>query len=210
MRRKMAWLAIALAALGGVVVFWGARPATPDLQMPGLQWFDPPPRLPASGLKDTEGRPFRWDWPQGWTVAFFGYTHCPDFCPDTLAVLARVESQLQDAPPHRVVFVSVDPYRDTAEVIRAYLEYFDDRFIGVTGSPEALQAVTAEAGAFYDYEDPDSGAVFRVPDAQALEKGYVVNHFGALVLVDPDGVMRGHLYPPLNVERVSRLIRALR
>ncbi len=209
MKKTAVWLVAVLAVAGGAIMLWGLRPATPDLQMPGLQWFDPAPRLPADGLEDSEGRPFRWDWSQGWTVAFFGYTHCPDFCPDTLAVLARVESQLQDAPPHRVVFVSVDPYRDTPEVMREYLAYFDERFIGVTGSPEALQAVTAEAGAFYDYEDPDSGEAFRVPDAKALEKGYVVNHFGALVLVDPDGVMRGHLYPPLNVERVSRLIRAL-
>ncbi len=209
MKKTAVWLAAVVVVLGGAVALWNARTATPDLQMPGLQWFDPAPRLPAAGLEDTEGRPFRWDWPQGWTIAFFGYTHCPDFCPDTLAVLARVESRLQDAPPHRLVFVSVDPYRDTPEVIRGYLEYFDAGFIGVTGSPEALQAVTTEAGAFYDYEDPDSGEVFRVPDAKALEQGYVVNHFGALVLVDPDGVMRGHLYPPLNVERVSRLIRAL-
>ncbi len=210
MTRFVVVAAISLAALLASALWWFGRDEAPAIEMAGLQWFDPPVKLPEEGLHQVSGEAFRWDWPQGWTIAFFGYTHCPDVCPDAMAVLARAQARLGDeAPPHRIVFVSVDPYRDTPEVLREYLAYFYRHFVGVSGSPEALQRLAMVSGAFYDYEDPESGEVIEVPDNAAIEAGYIVNHFGALVLVDRRGRMWGHLYLPIEVDKVVRLIEAL-
>ena len=97
----------------------------------------PEPRaLSDFSLVDQDGQPFRREDFEGWwTLVFFGFTHCPDVCPSTLYDLQQVNAALgeDNGAPHRVLFVSVDPERDTPERIKEYLEFFDPAFIGATG-----------------------------------------------------------------------------
>jgi len=109
----------------------------------------PPLLKPQFTLTDTSGAPFDfWLATQGYvTLLFFGYTHCPDACPLHMANIAR---SLHKMPPEvkdqvKVVFVTTDPARDTPTVLRAWLNQFDRRFIGLTGSEAAIAAAQRAA-----------------------------------------------------------------
>jgi protein SCO1/2 len=94
-------------------------------------------------LTDQDGRPFHLSQERGKAVAlFFGYTHCPDVCPATLERLASARTALgNERNSVRVIFITVDPQRDTPQRLKAYLSQFDPSFIGVTGSESQLLPV---------------------------------------------------------------------
>jgi protein SCO1/2 len=109
----------------------------------------PPLPKPKFTLTDTSGAPYDlWSNTQGFvTLLFFGYTHCPDMCPLQMATVAQA---LKKAPPDsanqfRVVFVTTDPDRDSPQVLRSWLDHFDKRFIGLTGSQAAIDAAQIAA-----------------------------------------------------------------
>ncbi len=112
----------------------------------------PAPRtLPSVTLTDSAGEPLRLDEPSGeFTLVFFGYTNCPDVCPLTLQALADARRELQRRArfikPPRIVFVSVDPQRDTAAVITDYLGHFDPQFVGATAKDTVLEPLLATFG----------------------------------------------------------------
>ena len=111
----------------------------------------PTPReLPAVQLIDQDANAFTTEMLAGqFSLMFFGFTQCPDICPLTLQVLANVRSELETRAPALVpqlVFVSVDPYRDTPNRIRNYLANFDPDFIGVTASDDALAPLLEALG----------------------------------------------------------------
>jgi protein SCO1 len=93
-----------------------------------------------------------------WNLLFFGFTNCPDVCPDTLAMLAQSMRQLElmrrDVKP-QVVFVSVDPERDQGELLADYVQWFDSDFVAVTGDERQLLALTRQLGIVYYLEEPD-------------------------------------------------------
>ncbi len=112
-------------------------------------------------------------------MLFFGYTSCPDVCPTTLAELNLVMNELGDKTELvQVVFVSVDPTRDTPEKIQEYVDHFNNGFIGLSGPVEKLEAVWKDYGVFRE----------EVPSTSAL--GYIVNHTARVYLVDMDGNLR--------------------
>lgn len=89
------------------------------------------------------------------TVLFFGFTHCPDVCPGTMASLARAREQLGEAGEDlQVLFITVDPDRDTPERLRSYLANFDPGFLGLTGDEATIRAVADSYGAFFQKRDP--------------------------------------------------------
>src|SRR6266581_9554947 len=105
--------------------------------------FPDPKPLTAFALTDDKNRVFDLASLKGkWSFLFFGFTHCPDVCPTTLAVLARARDNIArntvGAEEIQFVFVSVDPDRDTARELRQYVEYFDTAFLGVTGDDAEL------------------------------------------------------------------------
>jgi protein SCO1/2 len=110
----------------------------------------PPLPKPRFVLTDTAGSPFDfWQRTNGYvTLLFFGYTYCPDQCPMHMANLAAALKRMPAAVSDRIklVFVTTDPARDTSEVLRQWLNLFDKRFIGLTGSEAAIEAVEREAG----------------------------------------------------------------
>ena len=131
-------------------------------------------------LTDQHGKPFTRNNLVGkWSFAFFGYTHCPDVCPTSLSMLAQVMKKLErndnlDTKP-QVVFVSVDPERDTPELLAQYLPYFNPDFVGVTGDPQQLLLLTRQLGIMYG----------KVPGDNADD--YLVDHSASIILFDPDG-----------------------
>lgn len=109
----------------------------------------------------------------------FGYTHCPDFCPVTFSVLSRVYGRMRAlAPRLAVVFVTLDPARDTPDVLRPYVNHFNAKFHGLTGSREQVDAVAAVFGARYRIRPHKDDA------------GYPVDHTTDTYLLDAQGRLR--------------------
>ena len=140
------------------------------------------PLAPDFTLTDQDGRPYRLADQLGHPVAlFFGYTHCPDVCPTTLAALARAKKQLGAAGAHfAVVFVTVDPHRDTPAVVRRYVRLFDPTFVGLTGTPAQLEPVYT---AYHIYHQ-------NLP-AHGSAAGYIVAHSSIVDFIGPRGRLRG-------------------
>ena len=111
--------------------------------------ISPPQPKPKFTLTDTSGAPYDfWSKTQGSvTLLFFGYTHCPDMCPLQMAIVAQALKRVpaDSANQFKVVFVTTDPARDTPQVLRSWLDHFDKRFIGLTGSQPAIDAAQIAA-----------------------------------------------------------------
>jgi len=175
----MAVVALAALALGGVASYMTSRSVAPEID--GLLWPQSK-ALTAIALEDHRHQPFTLERLKGrWTLLFFGYTHCPDVCPVTLSVLKNALALMAgagpDAEPPQVVFVSVDPARDTLDHLAAYVSHFSPQFLGVTGAEPDLKALARQLGILYILGEPDAGG------------DYLVDHTAAVFLVDP----RGHL-----------------
>jgi protein SCO1/2 len=126
-----------------------------------------------------------------WSLVFFGFTSCPDVCPTTLALLKEVARQ--DPRPAQIVFVTVDPQRDTRERLKSYLAYFDRRFVGLTGRREDLETFAAALGAGFA---PSASGDF--------------DHSTSLFAVDPAGRLAGVLLRPSDPARIVADLAALR
>lgn len=150
-------------------------------------------------LVDARGDAFTNDRLHGrWTALFPGFTHCPDICPSTMGLLAGV---MQDLPPEirerwQVVLFSVDPERDTPEVLQQYLSYFSEDFVGTTGDIDVIDAVARDLAVAYVY----------VPTS---DDDYTVDHTAAIVLIDPAGRVAGYLQPPFTPDALSDDLRAV-
>ncbi|MGB8360404.1 MAG: SCO family protein [Acidimicrobiia bacterium] len=177
--------AIRLLALGlllaSLLVACQAGFASDELQ--GLV-VDPPQPKPSFVLTDTEGTPFDFAAETEGKLAllYFGYTNCPDICPVHMAQIAEVFDQFPDVARNSVVvFVTIDPERDTPEKLRAFLDNFDSRFVGLTGTEEELGAAQDAA---------------NVPRAVKAEEGtdYTMNHAAWVIAYAPDG-LNYSIYP---------------
>jgi protein SCO1/2 len=124
-----------------------------------------------------------------WDLVFFGFTHCPDICPATLQILSTAKDQLAaagQAPLPRIVLVSVDPERDTPELLAEYLAYFGDDNLGITGSLEEIRKLTSALGIYFDKRPTD-------------DDNYSVDHSAAVLIIDPDGNFYGLVSGPHQV-----------
>lgn len=129
---------------------------------------------------ELSGRPY---------LVFFGYTHCPDYCPTTLLDISAVFKELGPDRKIAAVLVTVDPERDTPDVLKSYLEDFDPRIVGLTGDPLKTEAI---ARAFRVYAK-------KVPSDRPGE--YTVDHSGAVYLMDK----RGKFVSAFNLQRPPQL-----
>ena len=112
-----------------------------------------------------------------WDMVFFGFTSCPDICPATLQKLSMARQELQDAGFEvlpRIVLISVDPERDSPELLGQYVDYFGDGNIGVTGNPDEIASLAKGVGIYYGRVDLDNG-------------DYTMDHSAAVLVTDPDG-----------------------
>ncbi len=165
--------------------------------------FPTPKPLAAFAFTDHENRVFDLSRLKGkWSFLFFGYTHCPDICPTTLATLARAHENIakgtSGAKDVQFVFISVDPNRDTAGRLRQYVTYFDESFLAVTGDDAQLGNLAGQLGAAY-----------QLAITPGIEN-YPVYHTAAVFLVDPRARYHAVLAPPLDAEGISRRFEVLR
>ncbi|HLU40863.1 MAG TPA: SCO family protein [Microthrixaceae bacterium] len=138
-----------------------------------------PTEKPDFVLTDTDGNPFdfRAETEGVITLLFFGYTNCPDICPPHLAQIAQVLDQPGALTNVKVVFVTVDPERDTPEVLRDFLDSFDRSFIGLTGDPEVIRQAQIDTGV--------PPAIVDEPDEDG---DYLVGHSGEMRAYAPNGL----------------------
>ncbi len=180
---------------------------------PGLRYLDTPLVLAPFVLLDQTGAAFsNANLKGGWSIAFFGYTHCPDICPTTMATLAAVRTlvQQQGLVDTRFIFFSVDPYRDQVAPLKAYLDYFNKDFIGVTGDAAAVHGLAQQVGAFYDYSNEQTDEIHRNVVQRPPWENYTVNHTAAIFFFDDRGRLRAYLAPPHEATKVMEVYHALR
>ena len=150
--------------------------AKPEIE--GLLWPNPKQIGPFTAI-DHNGNPFGLEQLTGkWSFVFFGYTHCPDVCPITLSVLNQVYQKLaaENAVNNvQVIFVSVDPERDTKEQLASYVEYFNKEFIGVGGTGQQIASLGQQMGIVYYHGEKSSSGE------------YAVDHTASVFLIDPSG-----------------------
>lgn len=136
-----------------------------------------PSPLPEFALLDQSGNAVSTESFRGqWDIVFFGFTHCPDVCPTTMQTLAAVKQSLVDSGADslpRIVLISVDPERDTPEIIGRYVNYFGSGNLGVTGDLAEVQKLTRSLGIYFEKSGFDGD-------------DYTVDHSAAVLLVNPD------------------------
>ena len=166
-------LAVALAA--GLVV--ATRLNTPAELKTALV-LPAPNALPEFELLDPLGNTVnRETFLDQWSLMFFGFTHCPDICPLTLQTLAAAQGELDAAgqqPLPQIVLISVDPERDTPQLMGQYVSHFGDDNLGVTGSLDELKKLTSALGIYFQKQPGDADS-------------YAVDHSAAVLLINPNG-----------------------
>jgi protein SCO1/2 len=172
-------------ALSGAFLAWRHWPAPapalpPTGQLPSATRIDDTRPLPPFSLQRSDGKLTNADLLGRWTLLSFGYTFCPDICPTTLATLKEVQSQLvpRSAAAPQVLFISVDPARDTPPRLAEFVRFFDPAFIGATGSDAELAALAKHLGVYYQRHDEQD------------KKLYVVDHSAVVYLIDPRGRLK--------------------
>lgn len=130
-------------------------------------------------------------------LVYFGYTYCPDICPTSLAVTGEAMKRLtpDELARVRLVFVSVDPQRDTPARLKDYVEFFHPNMVGVTGDKVGIDAAARKYGAVYARQDVGS------------EAGYVVDHSAWTYVVAPDGRLAGRIPHGASVEQTLAEVR---
>lgn len=143
--------------------------------------INPPRKLTDFNIASTTGKPFKLSEHQGQTLLiYFGYRSCPDFCPTTFAELKHVyESLNQPADKLKILFVTIDPDRDTLDNLGLYMEAFENDFIGLRDDTPALQSLLDEFGVV---------ATKRVVGESALS--YLMDHTASVFLIDSSGELR--------------------
>jgi protein SCO1/2 len=205
MTARLTFRLVALGIVAFVVGLVVARtvlherePALPALENATI--YAPPRPLPPLDLVGKDGQALGPDFFKGrWTLVFFGFTHCPDVCPTTLAVLKQVHRSLATLPTAqqpRVLLASVDHERDTPAQLRAYVEFFDPTFLGATGTAEAVS---------------QAAAAFAVPYAKVPLPGggYTMDHGAGVFTVSPSGAIIAYTSPPLSAEVMARDFRKI-
>ena len=193
------FIGLALALLGTVLIFrvmrHGPAPALPPAgsMLSATMTNDTRP-LPEFSFAQVGRRYTNADLQGHWTLLFFGYTFCPDVCPTSLAAAQDMKKRLlaagQVAPD--VAFVSVDPARDTPEVVARFAHAFDPAFHGAVGDDPSLAPVGKHLGMHYERHD-----------AQDKEH-YTVDHTAAIYLIDPQGRLKAVFSWPLDPAAMAK------
>ncbi len=198
---------VLLFFMGSVVAGFVHRMMSPaifskeKMETYGGYFFDKPRIFRDPVLIDQNGKPFDKNYFQGkWTLVFFGFTSCPDICPTTLGVLDKFYRELQEkheAGDVQVVFVSVDPARDTPQKLKEYTAYFNPAFMGLTGEHMDLIRFTTDLNTGFT----------KVP----IEGGsYLMEHSGNIAVINPRGHYHGFFKPPFDPLRLRLAFNAMR
>lgn len=198
--KTLAWAGLWLGTAGGLLACSGEKKAGfHSTDLTGVDYAK------SFTLSDHEGQTRTLADFKGKVVAiFFGYTQCPDVCPTTMLEMADIKKRLgEDGERLQVLFISVDPERDTPEVLKGYMQSFDPSFLGLyTESPEALAALARDFKIFYQKAKGRS------------EGSYTVDHSAITYLYDPQGKLRLFARydperPDADLEKIADDIRKL-
>ena len=169
----------------------------------GMIVFSLPREISPLALQDQNGNAFTNEQLLGkWTLVFFGFTHCPDICPTTLSLFNQLSQQLADtdyAADTQFLLVSLDPARDTPEVLKTYVDYFNKDFIGVTGEFLDIHRMAKQLN-----------VAFRKVVIDADTGDYTVDHGGNVALINPQGFYHAFYKPPLDLDRMLLTYKSLR
>jgi protein SCO1/2 len=206
--RNIAWVLVAALAAG--LGLWAgqawfaprAAPAAAPVARPALQavrLFDAPRAIPEFRLDAHAGAMGPANLAGHWTVVFLGFTHCPDVCPTTLATLAKAQAAWRELPAAqrpRILFVSVDPDRDTPAKVAEYARFFHADTLAATAAEPALRDFVQSLGMVY----------MKVPQPGG---DYMMDHSSTLVVLDPQGRQAGLIRPPLDPAAIAADLAAL-
>jgi len=169
-------------------LFWQAKDLT-DFKLTGAN-------SKILALNDLKGK---------WSFIFFGYTHCPDVCPLTMGVLGQAFRLLEKDPAAsqeiQGIFISVDPKRDTPELLKEYVAYFNNKFTGVTGDTAQLDALARQMSALY---------TIHPKEPEKPGDTYLVSHNSTIFLVDPQGRLYGRFPPPQAPQEIAEVFIKIR
>ena len=156
-------------------------------------------REPARNIRDfelinTENKPFsQEDFIGNWNLIFFGFSFCPDICPITMSLLAKVQSSLETDEKNKVDFfmVTVDPVRDSPAALRKYLDNFSKTFIGLTGTLDQIYNFSTQVNAPFS------------PVLNQEGSHYTVDHSGNIILINPEGKLAGIFKMPHDQKNIT-------
>ena len=170
----------------------------PDVSEYNAYIYDEPRDIRDFSLTDEQGDSVDSSMFEGqWTIAFVGFTYCPDICPATMAMLSQAAKQIpNEVPEPQVLLVSADPERDTPEQLNQYVTFFGDGFRGVTGDYEGLERLARDLNAVFMHNDDADGQK-------------AVDHSSHLALISPHGQLVGIIQPPHNAEAVVNVYEAV-
>jgi protein SCO1 len=187
-------IAAAVALIGGLLAaVLLAHSGNAETQY--VQLYPQPRQLNDFELFDQDGHIFEQTNLLGhWSLAFVGYTFCPDVCPTTLAELKRIYPQLQQIPtdfPLQVIFLSVDPKRDTQARLKEYIQYFHPDFIAVSAPHTQLFPLVRGMGMMYSMSESTDNA------------NYLVDHSASVVVINPHAQVVGRFKPDIQPGKIS-------
>jgi protein SCO1/2 len=186
---------VCVVAAAGIAASLIWRHPAPAVELSTGTLLTPSRELADFSLIDQQGKVFGSANLRGhWSLLFFGYTNCPDFCPTTLTTLAAMQKRLRAAQAlvlPQVIFVSVDAKRDTPAQLAKYVPYFDPEFIGLTAADQpGIESVAKQLGV----------AVIIRP---ASDGNYTVDHSAEIFVLAPDGRVRAILSGPFSVDALQ-------
>ncbi|TDT44110.1 protein SCO1/2 [Halospina denitrificans] len=167
--------------------------AAPEVDADNVYLYDSPRDIRPFSLINEQGEEVDNRFLQGqWTIAFVGFTSCPDICPTTMATLSRTAERLPDRVTEpRFLMISADPETDTPDVLNRYVTFFGDDFRGLTGDRETLKALAKDLNATFS----------RTPGSDNAGQ---VQHSSHIALISPGGDFVGMIRPPLDVDTIIR------
>lgn len=172
--------------------------STMELRANGAVVFDSPRIIKDFTLRDHQGADFDLKALKNqWTVIYFGFTHCPDICPTTLAVMAQVNKKLDPQIREQLQFamITLDPVRDTQETLAQYVPFFDPTFLGITGEFLNIMSLTR-----------DVNVAFR----KVMQgESYTIDHSDHLVLINPYGHYHAFFKPPFELSRLKLTLQSI-
>ena len=201
MNRRLLIAALAVLLPAGLMIYtYLQRPANLAVppQLLSVLWPQAKP-LQAFQLTDQHDRTFNLKRLQGhYSLLFLGYTYCPDICPTTLAGLNILLQDLgKDCATCQVVFITVDPQRDTSQRLAEYVGYFNPEFIALTGDTEAIKQLSKQMGAMFIKEPTDANG------------NYAMSHTASVFLVNPQAQIIGTFSFPHDPVQMARDLRQI-
>lgn len=193
-QRVVIGFAALVALLAGLyVALYIAPPKVTEPEY--LQLYPQVRQIPPFEVFDQQGEVFSNAQLQGhWTLAFVGYTFCPDICPTTLAELNRVYPQLQKHQtdePVQIWFLSVDPARDTQARLKEYIQFFNSEFIATSAPHKVLFPLVRSMGMMYSMS------------GDTTQDNYLVDHSASVIVINPQGQVVGRFKPHLEPGKLA-------